>query len=277
LPFALGNFMGPLLLGRLFDTVGRRIMIGGTFLISGVILAVSAALFHAGSLSATSLTAIWTAAFFFASAGASAGYLTVSEIFPLEIRAMAIAFFYAVATAIGGLTGPTLFGRLVDNIDQMTIGFYIAAGLMVIAAFTEFALGIDAEARPLEEIAKPLTAEGVEGDGAVGRDERFSRSRWHRVPPSQTLRSGGWSAMPQASLRSKTDIDLDREVDQIADALAAAGPMTRHELAEKVGARHWGAGRFSTALGTALARGQVRRVGRGRYAATAEKRSTVSS
>jgi MFS family permease len=279
LPFALGNFMGPLLLGRLFDTVGRRIMIGGTFLISGVILAVSAALFHAGSLSATSLTAIWTAAFFFASAGASAGYLTVSEIFPLEIRAMAIAFFYAVATAIGGLTGPTLFGRLVDNIDQMTIGFYIAAGLMIIAAFTEFALGVDAEARSLEEIAQPLTAEGVDGDGdgAVRRDERFGRSRWHRVPPSQTLRSGGWSAMPQASLRSKTDIDLDREVGQIADALAAAaGPMTRQELAQQVGARHWGAGRFSTALGTALAHGQARRAGRGRYAAAAEKRRTVS-
>jgi MFS family permease len=275
LPFALGNFLGPLLLGRLFDTVGRRIMIGGTFLISGVILAVSAALFHAGSLSATSLTAIWTAAFFFASAGASAGYLTVSEIFPLEIRAMAIAFFYAVATAIGGLTGPTLFGRLVDNIDQMTIGFYIAAGLMIVAAFTEFVLGVDAEAKPLEEIATPLTAEG-DGDGAVGRDERFGRARWHHVPPSQSLRSGGWSAMPQASLRSKTDTDIDREVGLIAGALATAdGPMTRHELAEKVGARHWGAGRFSTALGTALARGEARRVGRGRYAAPAARPSIV--
>jgi MFS family permease len=173
LPFALGNFMGPLLLGRLFDTVGRRIMIGGTFLISGVILAASAALFHAGSLSATSLTAIWTAAFFFASAGASAGYLTVSEVFPLEIRAMAIAFFYAVATAIGGLTGPTLFGRLVDNIDQMTIGFYIAAGLMIVAAITEFAIGIDAERKPLEAIAMPLTAEGDSQGGDVRRDERF--------------------------------------------------------------------------------------------------------
>jgi MFS family permease len=281
LPFAVGNFLGPLLLGRFFDTVGRRIMIGGTFLISGVILAVSAALFHAGSLSATSLTAIWTAAFFFASAGASAGYLTVSEIFPMEIRAMAIAFFYAVATAIGGLTGPTLFGRLVDNIDQMTIGFYIAAGLMVIAAFTEFALGVDAEGETLENIATPLTAEGASREGAepverdrVGRGERFTR----RAPQSQSLRSGGWSGMPQASLRSATDTDIDREISEIVRALDEAdGPVARRELAERTGSRFWGAGRFSTALGTAMARGDVRRVGRGRYEATKTRSETSST
>ncbi len=265
LPFALGNFLGPLLLGRLFDTVGRRVMIGGTFLVSGLILALSAALFHAGSLTATSLTAIWTAAFFFASAGASAGYLTVSEIFPMEIRAMAIAFFYAVATAIGGLTGPTLFGRLVDNIDQMTIGFYIAAGLMVIAAITEFALGIDAEGETLEDIATPLTAEGAPRD-EVRRGERFAR---RPGPQSQTLRSGGWSGMPQASLRSRADTDIDREVGEIVGALGeAGGPLARRELADRTSSRFWGAGRFSTALGTAMARGEVRRVGRGRYEAT---------
>jgi MFS family permease len=271
LPFAIGNFLGPLLLGRLFDTVGRRIMIGGTFLISGLILAVSAALFHAGSLTATSLTMIWTCAFFFASAGASAGYLTVSEIFPMEIRAMAIAFFYAVATAIGGLTGPTLFGRLVDNIDQMTIGFYIAAGLMLIAAITEFVLGVDAEGETLEDIATPLTAEGASREGAepverdeVRRGERFSRTR--REPQSQSLRSGGWSGMPQASLRPKVDSDIDREVSEIVHALEeAGGPLARRELADRTGSRFWGAGRFSTALGTAMARGEVRRSGRGRY------------
>src|SRR3954451_953280 len=271
LPFAIGNFLGPLLLGRFFDTVGRRIMIGGTFLISGVIPAASAALFHAGSLSATSLTAIWTAAFFFASAGASAGYLTVSEIFPMEIRAMAIAFFYAVATAIGGVTGPTLFGRLVDNVDQMTIGFYIAAGLMVIAAFTEFAIGVDAEGETLENIATPLTAaEAGTGDEQVRRDERFTR----RAPQSQSLRSGGWSAMPQSSLRSPTDTDLDREVAGIAAALEGARePMTRRELAVATNSRFWGAGRFSTALGTAMARGEIRRV-RGRYELARERASS---
>jgi MFS family permease len=257
LVFAVGNFMGPLLLGRLFDTVGRRPMIGGCFLVSGIALAVSAALFHAGSLTAWSLTLIWTGAFFFASAGASAGYLTVSEIFPMEIRAMAIAFFYAVATAIGGLTGPTLFGRLVDNIDQMTIGFYVAAGLMVIAAITEFVLGVDAEGETLEDIATPLTAADEPPD-EVRRGERFKRA-----PQSQSLRSGGWSAMPQASVRTRVDTDLDREVDEILGALDD-GPLPRRELADRTHSRYWGAGRFSTALGTALARGEVRRV-RGRY------------
>src|SRR6478735_6737391 len=200
--FAVGNFLGPLLLGRLFDTVGRRPMIGGSFLLSGIVLAISAALFHAGSLTAWALTFMWTGAFFFASAGASAGYLTVSEIFPMEIRAMAIAFFYAVATALGGLTGPTLFGRLVDNIDQMTIGFYIAAGLMVIAGITEFILGIDAEGESLEDIATPLTAEEGQPDDEVRRDERFKRG-------PKPGRGYGWSAMPQSSLHPKVDTDID--------------------------------------------------------------------
>jgi MFS family permease len=181
----------------------------------------------------------------------------VSEIFPMEIRAMAIAFFYAVATAIGGLTGPTLFGRLVDNIDQMTIGFYVAAGLMVIAAITEFVLGVDAEGETLEDIATPLTAADEPRD-EVRRGERFKRA-----PQSQSLRSGGWSAMPQASVRTRVDTDLDREVDEILGALDD-GPLPRRELADRTHSRYWGAGRFSTALGTALARGEVRRV-RGRY------------
>jgi MFS family permease len=256
--FAVGNFLGPLLLGRLFDTVGRRPMIGGCFLASGIVLAVSAALFHAGSLTAWSLTFMWTGAFFFASAGASAGYLTVSEIFPMEIRAMAIAFFYAVATAIGGLTGPTLFGRLVDNVDQMTIGFYIAAGLMIIAGITEFILGIDAEGESLEDVATPLTAEGAPQD-EVRRDERFTRG-------PRPGRGYGWSAMPQSSLHPRVDSDIDREVGEIVGALSQSdGPLARRELAERTRSRHWGAGRFSRALGTAMARGEVRRTGRGRY------------
>jgi MFS family permease len=130
------------------------------------------------------------AAFFFASAGASAGYLTVSEVFPMEIRAMAIAFFYAVATALGGITGPVLFGRLVDSPGQLTVGFLIAAALMLVAAVVEIVLGIDAEGEQLEDIAKPLTAEAAEegrADGAarerpsrdeVQRGNRFSRPGW---------------------------------------------------------------------------------------------------
>jgi MFS family permease len=231
-------------------------MIGGCFLVSGIVLAISAALFHAGSLGAWSLTLMWTGAFFFASAGASAGYLTVSEVFPMEIRAMAIAFFYAIATAIGGLTGPTLFGRLVDNPDQMTIGFYIAAGLMIVAALTEFAIGVAAEGESLEDIATPLTAEGAPRD-EVRRGERFTRA------PG---RGYGWSAQPQSSLHPRVDTDIDREVGEIVGALESAdGPLARRDLADRTRARHWGAGRFSRALGTAMARGDVRRTGRGRY------------
>src|SRR3712207_6818890 len=114
IPFAIGNFMGPLLLGRFFDTVGRKPMIAGTYILSGVLLTITGFLFNAGELTATTQTIAWCVIFFFASAGASAAYLTVSEIFPMETRAMAISFFYAVGTAIGGITGPLLFGRLIE-------------------------------------------------------------------------------------------------------------------------------------------------------------------
>ena len=115
IPFAIGNFLGPLVLGRLFDSVGRKPMIAGTYILSGVLLIVTAFLFKAGVWTATTQTAAWSVIFFFASAGASSAYLTVSEIFPMETRALAIAFFYAVGTAIGGITGPLLFGKLVET------------------------------------------------------------------------------------------------------------------------------------------------------------------
>ncbi len=106
LPFAAGNFLGPLLLGRFFDTIGRKIMISGTYILSGALLAVTAYLFDQGTLTATTQTIAWVIIFFFASAGASAAYLTVSEIFPMETRAMAIALFYAIGTGVGGISGP---------------------------------------------------------------------------------------------------------------------------------------------------------------------------
>ena len=147
----------------------------------------------------------------------------------------------------------------------MTIGFYIAAGLMVIAAITEFALGIDAEGETLEDIATPLTAEGAPHD-EVRRGERFAR---RPGPQSQTLRSGGWSADAAGLAALARDTDIDREVGEIVGALdEAGGPLARRELADRTSSRLWGAGRFSTALGTAMARGEVRRVGRGRYEAT---------
>ena len=131
--FAVGNFLGPLLLGRLFDSVGRKPMIAGTYIVSGLLLAVTAILFNAGTLTATTQTIAWCVIFFFASAGASAAYLTVSEIFPMETRAMAISFFYAVGTAIGGITGPLLFGKLIETGGETNVmcGYLLGAALMV--------------------------------------------------------------------------------------------------------------------------------------------------
>ena len=161
IPFALANFIGALALGRLFDTVGRRIMISLTYFVAAAILGVLAALLAGGSLGLWGYMGLLCAAFFVASAAASAGYLTVSETFPLEIRAMAIAFFYAISTGIGGAVGPLLFGKLLGGDDPtgVAVGYWIAAGLMAIAAVTEIVFGVDAEEKPLEEIAEPLSAE----------------------------------------------------------------------------------------------------------------------
>ncbi len=158
LPFALGNVLGPILLGRLFDTVGRRVMITATYALSGVLLAVTAALFSRGVLTAQTLTIAWMTVFFFASAAASSAYLTVSEIFPLEIRALAIAFFYAIGTGVGGIAGPILFGMLISTGSRgsVAIGYVIGAGLMIAAAVVEAFFGIAAERKPLESVARPL-------------------------------------------------------------------------------------------------------------------------
>ncbi|MCB4820436.1 MFS transporter [Roseicella aerolata] len=160
LPFALGNLMGPLLLGRFFDTIGRRPMITGTYALSGLLMAGTGMAFAAGWLSAWEQTMAWTVIFFFASAAASAAYLTVGESFPLEMRAMAIALFYAVGTAAGGVVGPTLFGWLIEGGQRTNImwGYLTAATLMLAAAATEWRLGFAAEGKPLEEVSAPLSA-----------------------------------------------------------------------------------------------------------------------
>ncbi len=160
LPFAAGNFLGPLLLGRLFDTVGRRPMIAFTYALSGVLLALTGALFAAGALSATMQTVCWTVIFFFASAAASSAYLTVSETFPLEIRALAIAFFYAVGTGIGGVGAPFLFGALIDTGSRLSLfgGYLLGAGLMLAAAVIAARYGVAAERKALEDVATPLSA-----------------------------------------------------------------------------------------------------------------------
>lgn len=158
LPFAAGNFLGPLLLGRLFDTVGRRAMIAFTYGISGVLLAITGYLFATGVLTAQTQTIAWMVIFFFASPAASSAYLTVSETFPLEVRALAIAVFYSVGTAIGGVAGPTLFGALIDSgsRDSVFAGYCFGSALMIAAALIGWRYGIAAERRSLESVASPL-------------------------------------------------------------------------------------------------------------------------
>jgi MFS family permease len=160
LPFALGNFIGPLLLGPLFDTLGRKPMIASTYALSGLLLAIVGYLFRQGLIDAATMTACWSAIFFFASAAASAAYLTVSESFPLETRALAIAFFYAFGTAIGGVAAPSLFGVLIGSGErsEVFLGYLLGAGLMIGAAAVELAVGIRAERQPLESVARPLSA-----------------------------------------------------------------------------------------------------------------------
>ncbi|MFE7232866.1 MFS transporter [Streptomyces sp. NPDC057596] len=157
---AAGNFLGPLLLGRLFDTVGRRVMISSTYLLSGLLLFGTAWLFGRGTLSAGTLTACWCVVLFFASAGASSAYLTVSEIFPMETRAMSIAFFYALGTAAGGISGPLLFADLTSTgrVGDTVLAFQIGAALMCAAGLVAAFLAVKAERRSLEDIATPLTA-----------------------------------------------------------------------------------------------------------------------
>jgi MFS family permease len=158
LPFAAGNFLGPLLLGRLFDTLGRRTMITLTYGVSGVLLAISGYLFAIGVLSAQTQTIAWMVIFFFASPAASAAYLTVSETFPLEVRALAIALFYAIGTGIGGVAGPALLGALIDTGSRNSVfaGYLLGSGLMVAAAAIAWRYCIAAEGQPLESIARPL-------------------------------------------------------------------------------------------------------------------------
>jgi MFS family permease len=176
--FAVGNLVGPLTIGRLFDSVGRRFMITLTYILSGILLAITAVLFQQHVLSATTQTIAWCVIFFFASAGASAAYLTVSEIFPLEVRAQAIAVFFAIAQCFGAL-GPVFYGHLIGNGSNRTmlfVGYLIGAGVMVAGGLVEAVLGVNAERKSLEDVAEPLsvvrrTSESLAGygSGAVAR------------------------------------------------------------------------------------------------------------
>jgi MFS family permease len=159
LPFAAGNFLGPLMLGRLFDTIGRKPMIAFTYAISGLLLALTGYLFGIGLLSAETQTLAWMIIFFFASAAASSAYLTVGEVFPIEIRALAIATFYAIGTGIGGVAGPWLFGMLIDTGSRASVfgGYLLGAVLMIAAALVQLGWGVSAERKSLESVARPLS------------------------------------------------------------------------------------------------------------------------
>jgi MFS family permease len=265
--FAVGNFLGPLLLGRLFDTVGRKPMIAGTYLGSAAVAAVMAALFTGQQLGSSAWTfqAFVFGTFFLASAGASAAYLTVSEIFPMETRALAIAFFFAVGTGVGGITGPLLFGNLIasGNRGEVATAFFIGAGVMALGGIAELLFGVKAEQVPLEDIAKPLTAEEAEH---TPERERKGRRRYR---PGPGLEYPYYSpGLMGTSLRRPTPlVELQREVEALGRAVDGGGPISRDELFRAAGARRWGPGRFRRALNEAVATGRIRRTGRGRFEA----------
>ena len=280
--FAVSNFAGPVLLGRLFDTVGRKPMIAGTYIGSAVVLAVLTILFVGDSLGTWGFMALLLATFFLASAGASSAYLTVSEIFPMETRALAIAFFYAIGTAIGGVTGPYLFGKMIESgeASQVAIAFFLGAGVMALGGVAEIFFGVKAEQAELEDIAKPLTATDAEQDkrpdeevaarpdpsrrsrdlGAEATADRRAQAHRYRLGPG---RAGGSRGMPVSA--PVTEVEFSREVARIEQVLEEHGPAERRELARLVGARFWGPGRFPAARREAVLSGRARRIDRQRF------------
>ncbi|WP_214364457.1 MFS transporter [Pseudonocardia sp. H11422] len=301
--FAFSNFLGPLLLGRLFDTVGRIPMISSTYLGSAALVAVLGLLMRQGSLTASSFMALIMATFFLASAGASSAYLTVSEVFPMETRGLAIALFYATGTAIGGITGPVLFGQFIHSgqVSLVATGFFIGAAAMALGGIAELIFGVRAEGKPLENIATPLTAEEVEANPQrqgeiqaareLGRDteqqhldararnmrilrraaERAEHERRglrrFRPGPGRAFYSPGQIGTAGTTSRwhAASDEELDREVDAIDRALDRHGPTRVSTLARYVGSRFWGPGRFGRALREAEAEGHVERLSRDNY------------
>jgi MFS family permease len=258
--FAAGNLLGPLTLGRLFDTVGRKPMISFTYLSSaGVAVALGILLIN-GSLDRWSFIAIVGVTFFLASAGASSAYLTVSEIFPMETRALSIAFFYAVGTGIGGITGPLLFGNFINSgkVSEVALGFFIGAGVMAVGGLAEIVFGVPAEQRSLEDIATPITARDAERGGERPAQRRATRLR---PGPGPQRWYPGMSMPAQAPV-----VPFEREVGWIVDAVREHGTIDRAELERVLGGRWWGPGRFSAALRLAVREGLLRRVGRTGYA-----------
>jgi MFS family permease len=290
--FAAGNFLGPLLLGRLFDTVGRIPMISGTYLASSALVVVLGLLLRDGSLTRWSFEALVVVTFFFASAGASSAYLTVSEVFPMETRALAIALFYAIGTAIGGISGPLLFGHFIHSgsVNQVATGFFIGAAAMALGGVAELLFGVRAEGRSLEGIARPLTALELEQNGAEPaepvepaareraariddrrtrrRDRESSGLRRYRPGTGSSFYSPGMLGTAGTSSRyaAMAEEDLDREIEALERALDQTGPVAEAGLENAVRGRRWGPGRFDGALREAVEEGRARRVSPGLYA-----------
>lgn len=301
--WSLANFAGPLTLGRLFDTVGRKPMISGTYLGSAAV-AVVLALILVYSSNLWLFMAVLMLCFFLASSGASAAYLTVSEIFPMETRALAIAFFYAVGTAIGGISGPLLFGQLIESGDRgnVALAFYIGAGVMALGGVIELIFGVKAEGESLEDLATPLTvhegdeesAEPMEDrdvDGDADSDESSAetdnseraesdRARRERIATrgerhqvsmtgARRYRPGRgqtiYSPWMATSTPSNQDETLDHEIEALANIVAEQGELTSRALYEIAGARYWGPGRFRGALREAVAEGRIARRGNRRF------------
>jgi MFS family permease len=271
--FAVSNFLGPLTLGRLFDTVGRKPMVTFTYLGSALVTAALGFALVDGNLTTWSFMAFVMVIFFLASAGASSAYLTVSEIFPMETRALSIAFFYAVGTAAGGIAGPLLFGHLINtgSQDQVAIGFFIGAVTMAVGGIAELLFGVKAEQKPLEEVAEPLTAvEGEEAEKAP-QPERPPRERVRGRYRPGPARYRGSPGMPVSEPTPLMDplVDLRPEVEIIERALRERGSANRRELRVRVGARYWGPGRFNAALRQAVVEGRAKRLRGGEYALNA--------
>jgi MFS family permease len=299
--YAGGNFLGPLVLGRLFDTVGRKPMITITYLGSALVGTVMAIAFERGSITSEwTFEAFIVVTFFLASAGASAAYLTVSEIFPMETRALAIAFFYAVGTAVGGITGPLLFSHLIasGSRSQVAIAFYIGSAVMAIGGIAEVFFGVRAEQKSLEDVATPITAEDAEeGDAGQGqadesgeeraarreaaeRDRRIreraaSRQSWERSGSRRfRLGPGGSFYAPRMAGTGpvvESPMGLERQIEVLEHALEKEGPLDRRRLARLVGARYWGPGRFRLVLSEALREGRLRRLPGGAIAASTQE------
>ncbi|MDT7705569.1 MAG: hypothetical protein QOG20_1176 [Pseudonocardiales bacterium] len=301
--FAASNFLGPLLLGRLFDTVGRIPMISGTYLGSAALVVVLGVLLRGGSLTTATFMVLLLATFFLASAGASSAYLTVSEVFPMEVRGLAIALFYAVGTAVGGISGPLLFGNFIHsgNVNLVALGFFIGAAAMALGGIAELVLGVRAEGKSLENIATPLTAEEAEADpheqgaiqtarepartteqehqAALSRNMRILRRSAERAEherhglgrlrpgPGTAFYSPGQigSAGTTSRWSATSDEALDRELETIGRAVDRHGPMRRGALAGYVEGRHWGPRRFRRALRQAVDEGRVQRLSRDAY------------